>query len=262
MPPEKEVNFFSEDENFSKGMNWYLKEYFASNDSSKLRGEASVEYMCYDYVPKRIFSVLPDIKLISILRNPIDRAYSHYRMAVRRKLENLHFDICVGKLIQRGIVPDKLVDRERDFLMFGEYGRILSNYLRYFSKDQFKIVFTEELMNQPNAVMKDLFNFLEISNDISSEIFGKQYHVSGEKRFGILENILLSRFVKKPLRLVLPSQLRRYFGYWLITQFTVKPTKDHGPSSEIRHTVADYYRKDVALLRSLFKLKPPWEDFI
>ena len=87
MPPEKEVNFFSDAAKYSKGLAWYLDEYFGLSSPSKLWGEASPSYMSYDYIPKRISICLPSIKFVAILRDPVDRAYSHYRMSVERNLE-------------------------------------------------------------------------------------------------------------------------------------------------------------------------------
>ena len=68
MPPEKETNFFSNDTNYSQGGKWFISQYFRSADESKKWGEASPNYMCYDYVPARIHKIFPKIKLIAILK--------------------------------------------------------------------------------------------------------------------------------------------------------------------------------------------------
>ncbi len=261
MPFEKEINFFSNDNNFSNKITWYFKEYFASADPMKLFGEASPNYMGYDCVPERIFSAFPNVKLIAILRNPIERAYSHFTMSTRSKKKDRSFEKSIENLIKRGKVPDNLVDTEEEFIMFGEYGRIFSNYLKYFSKDKIKIVFIDDLQKDPCSVMNDIFRFLEVSDNFHSELFEEKFHVGGKKRFYLIEKFLMSSWIKNPLRLILPAQIRRTLGYWLITEFTVKPTKNPGPNQKIRQVLAEYYRNDVTVFKNLFELQPPWNEF-
>ena len=95
---EKEIHFF--DSNYNVGITWY-RSFFPtvfSKQFSKLRkekfvtGEASPMYIFNPIVSKRILSILPNVKLIAILRNPIDRAYSHYNMQVKNGYETLSFE--------------------------------------------------------------------------------------------------------------------------------------------------------------------------
>lgn len=261
MPPEKEINFFSDNAKFSQGVKWYFREYFNSADLSLICGEASPNYMCYDYVPKRIHRIFPEIKLIAILRNPIERAYSHYRMAVRKKIEDRPFDVCIRHLIERGNVSDDFRNEEIEFITFGEYGRILSKYLEFFPKNKLFLIFMENLVNEPVKYMRDIFNFLGVSTEFYSNIFGKKFHPGGEKRFSFLEKLLNLKWVKQPLRILLPPQLRRNLGYRLITQYTVRPTEDLGLSHQSQRILLEYYRDDVYLLENLYEIQVPWKEF-
>ena len=207
MEPGKETDFFSNNEKFSRGLNWYLNEYFNSANPPMLWGEASPQYMCFDSVPERIYSVLPNVKIIAILRNPVDRAYSHYRMAVHREKENRPFEACVRHLIERGRVSDAMVNVEREFILFGEYGRILSNYLRYFSKNQIKVVFMEEMAKLPVPLIRNVYNFLCVPDNFNSEIFGSRFHAGGEKRFRHLDEWV--RRIGKKYKNIVPSQTYR-----------------------------------------------------
>jgi len=261
MPREKETNFFSDDKKFILGVSWYMCEHFSSASSSMIWGEASPDYMCYDYVPERIYRTFPNIKLIAMLRNPVTRAYSHYRMAVRRKIEALPFDEYIKKLIARSNISDDFIDYAREFIMFGEYGRILSNYLKYFPINKIKLIFMENMIKEPMRNMKDIYSFLGVLNEFESGVFGKQYHKGGEARFIFLEKFLMHKWIKQPLRLLLPPKIRRPLGFWLITKLTVKTKMDSGPSQEIRQILKNYYSKDVELLESLFEIRVPWKEF-
>ncbi len=260
MVPGKEVDFFSNDDNFSKGLDWYINRHFDQKRSSQLWGEASPQYMCFNYVPERIHSLFPNVKLIAILRNPIDRAFSHYRMAKRREKVNSSFKVCIQYLIRRGKINDeKNIDLEKEFIMFGEYGRILLNYLNYFSKKSIKITFTENLRDDPIAVMKEIYNFLSIREEFNMDVIGKRFHVGGEKRFVSIKNVIMNN--RRYFRRIVPPRIRRSFRFWLETQFSVKPVEPPELSINVRNILKDYYRQDVALLEKTFNIKVPWTDF-
>ena len=92
LPSVKEDHFFDVDERFNKGLDWYLDQYFKDANNEKIVGSITPDYLFFNKCPKRIFNLLgKDIKLIIILRNPVDRAYSHYLMSKRRVMKNLIF---------------------------------------------------------------------------------------------------------------------------------------------------------------------------
>ena len=88
----KEPHFFDNSDNYKKGKEWYLKNYFSNIDSSQVIGEFTPTYLSSNLSPKRISETFgTNIKLIVILRNPIDRAYSHYLHTKRDEHEDLGF---------------------------------------------------------------------------------------------------------------------------------------------------------------------------
>ncbi len=87
MPQKKELHFFDWHENFAKGNDWYFKK-FQNSEKYLARGEITPNYIYKEYVPKRILDIIgKDVKLIFMLRNPADRAFSHYKMRVGRENE-------------------------------------------------------------------------------------------------------------------------------------------------------------------------------
>ena len=88
----KEIHFFNRDENYNKGIEWY-SEHFAGSEDYKRVGEVTPDYNYVPTVPGRIYKTLgKDIKLIFMLRNPVDRAYSNYWMSFRRGHERFSFE--------------------------------------------------------------------------------------------------------------------------------------------------------------------------
>src|SRR5680860_1100775 len=82
----KEVHFF--DQNYERGIDWYLQ-HFPGSDNSKAVGEATPAYLYYPEIAERIATTLPDVRILVLLRDPVDRAHSHYwhnRSVGREKL--------------------------------------------------------------------------------------------------------------------------------------------------------------------------------
>jgi hypothetical protein len=88
-PGAKEMHFF--DEHFAKGLDWYEAQ-FAEATPGAVVGEATPGYMYGEEVVDRMTTTLPDARYVAILRDPVDRAYSHYWHNVRRGRESLTFD--------------------------------------------------------------------------------------------------------------------------------------------------------------------------
>ncbi len=262
MPVKKEIEFFSREEYYSKGLTWY-GQWFLNCNRNNLVGEASPQYMFYDYVPERIFNVFPDVKLIVILRNPIDRAYSHYRMLKRRELENKNFSTLVLDLInrQKSLNGDEHFENH-EYFAFGEYGRILSNYLQFFDKKNIHISFSENLNINPVATVNEICDFLNIEYFSDNKHIKKKYHKSGDKRFPAFERwIKNASWIKRLIKFFIPKQTLHGLIFWFETQANVKATYHEGPNKNDRELLKKYYKSDVDLVLSTFDKKAPWADF-
>lgn len=95
---KKELHFF--DLRFPNGPAWY-RDQFPSLSPDTITGEASPYYLFHSHVPKRVFKLLPHVKLIVLLRNPVDRAYSHYYHAVKHGIETLPFERAIEQEDER-----------------------------------------------------------------------------------------------------------------------------------------------------------------
>jgi hypothetical protein len=263
-PATKEVEFFSNPERFERGLDWYWETYFAAAPDAVCKGEATTQYMMFPEVPRRIHDAFPTIKLLAVLRNPIDRAYSHYRMSVMRGHEARSFEECVEVLTHRSTNGDIAPDIHRDYLRLGEYGRILENYLGLFEREQFHLVFTEALDADPARLTRTVYEFLEVDPDFRPDNLSKRFNVSGERTMpAIGEN--LRRMVGRARRLPLLSRIiseDRYqaFKFWTRTELSVRRTQDAGPNAEMRARLAAHFAPDVARLRRQFGIDTPWAE--
>jgi hypothetical protein len=177
----KEIYFF--DKKFQKGLNWY-KSFFPTKlsisiqetkqKSKCLTCEATPRYLHYPHTPQRVFELLPNIKLIVLLRNPIDRAYSHYQMEVSSGNEELSFEDAIEQEEDR--IKDDMKKMENDenfysvyfyrksYLTRGIYHEQLKRWFKFFPKEKFLILKSEDLYSNPSKIYQKSLDFLGLKN--------------------------------------------------------------------------------------------------
>jgi len=273
MPGVKELSFFALPSLFSKGIDWYYEEHFSKADASLLWGEASPAYMTYAETPVRLWETIPEVKLVAILRNPVDRAFSHHQHLYRAGRETRDFDSCIYRLAERGTVSDDRIETSNgwhsEYVMDGEYGRLLENFLRYFPRDQLRIYFFEDLLSEPVSLMEDLYQWLGVDSKNPPSVVGKIYNPGGELRFPLFTKTLRSvikggtqvDWLNAMLRkLGLRSTLAKYW-FKFNTEIAVRHKVSEGPSDEERDFLVNHYRQDVKKLEEILGASTPWQEF-
>ena len=167
MPENKrpEPHFFLKEEEYSKGLDYYSEKYFAQWSGEKAAGEASTSYLYQSHVARRIHKHLPGVRLIAILRNPVDRAYSNYWVTVQNGLDDLPFEEAVGREGERINAPKSKLWEEvqpQAYIDRGYYYRQLSRYLEYYNREQFLILLFDDMVRSPDRVVRAVFRFLEV----------------------------------------------------------------------------------------------------
>jgi hypothetical protein len=155
-----ELHFFNNEENWRKGISWY-QSLFTHPD--KLQGEKSPGYLHTLISHERMASVVPNAKLLVLLRNPVDRAYSHWN----------HFNQIIDRSYDWGwiqtdfesaISPELTANREahRKILGNSRYIDQLSSLRRFFSAEQIHVCISERLRKDPDKEMSRIYRFLEV----------------------------------------------------------------------------------------------------
>lgn len=160
-----EPHFFLKSDEYAKGFSWYLQRYFSNCRGRPARGEASTSYLCHEFVAQRIRIHLPDIKLIAILRNPVDRAYSNYWHSVKYGHETLTFDDAIENESQRQAEQTDALMREIQpfsYIERGFYAKQLKNYLKHVSSEQMLVVLLEDIVQRPSSALNKIARFLDI----------------------------------------------------------------------------------------------------
>jgi len=214
IPSFKEPHFFDIPENFNNGIRWYEKNYF-KDANTKVVADFTPSYFFDKEAPKRIFESLGGkVKFVVILRNPVDRAYSHYLHSKRDDHEDLEFKEALmnesSRLKKYEKNGDYLSYLRQSYVSQGLYSDMLERYLEYFSLDNFLFIqFEGEFIKHREETIIKILNFLEIENfDLKIDI--KSNPASKEKS-KTLKRIMKKRgWWRKILKFLVPSiQLRQ-----------------------------------------------------
>lgn len=142
--PPREVGFFHLDRDAPLGEYTRL---FEGIGRGTLCGERSTTYFASPWAPQRIAATVPDARLIFLLRDPVERALSHYWHRVLRLREGRSFE-------------DAIRDGKSAILVDGDYRQALDRYFRLFDRRRIKVVLFEELVTQPETTLNDVADFL------------------------------------------------------------------------------------------------------
>jgi len=173
-----ELGFF--DSNFHLGLNWYRSLFPTTFEKNRIKSKYG-HFMTYDVTPfyiynphvaQRILDVLPHVKIISILRNPVDRAYSNYYLGVRSGDEKRTFENTIDsdlKLIQEhenDSKNDNYFEQiiGKSYLARGFYAEQLQLWMDKFPKEQLLVISSEDLASKTADTLTTIFDFLGLPN--------------------------------------------------------------------------------------------------
>ncbi|MBB4062401.1 sulfotransferase domain-containing protein [Salinibacter ruber] len=149
----KETWFFSR--NYNRGIEWFAS-HFEHYEGETAIGEGST-VLSSPEAPERIASHLPNVQLICILRNPIERAFSQY-----------HYYLYTGNVVEirafGEVIRDESSEFGRDLIDRGRYIRHLRRYEKYFSRDQIKVVFHRALRNDAQNLLRHLYEVIGVDS--------------------------------------------------------------------------------------------------
>lgn len=162
MAGKKEINFFSDTETHNRGNGWYAGHF--KNDGN-LWGDASPNYLDREekYV-ERMKDVIPDVKFIVSIRNPIDRAYSaynHYMQNLSKSRKHTGW-LRPGESFDENISAEESLGFVKGMVGMGFYVDKLKYLLKYYNRNQIHIVIQEKMYVNPEEIYNEIFSFLDV----------------------------------------------------------------------------------------------------
>ena len=256
MSPIKETNFLEKDwEKVGKEQSLYNSngidtwekycQLFAGAKDEIALGEASPNYLFhYKSSVERILKYVPEAKLIAILRNPIERAYSDYLMHIRDEIgEQLSLKAEI-----------ELRPRSSFLLKKGFYSTQLQYYFEHFDKSQIKIYLYDDLKANSVKLMQDLYKFIGVDNsfypDMSEKVQTAQIPKSRLVNKLLRKQNPVRSFVAKNLKLFLPEAQRQKLRSQLI-KLNSDGKEKAKLSQEERKLLQDLYQEEIVSLQEL-----------
>jgi hypothetical protein len=176
IPDGPNPNYFSH--KFSRGEEWYMSLFEQAKNEKEL-GEKSTSYIIYPQSAKRIYNYNPNAKIIFVLRDPVERAFSHYKMKLRRG--------DVGENV------DSVLSKKSPLVQEGLYTKHTSRYLDYFDDSKVHILLFDDLEDNPIQFIMKIYSILGVNSDFIPKMAHQRYHVTKSRpRFQRLYNTLVA----------------------------------------------------------------------
>lgn len=235
MPRLKELGFFQVDEEFERGLSVLLRQHYQGAQGFLARGEATPTYLYNEFVAERIAVTLPvsSHRFLVLFRDPVERAYSAYLHMVRLKVETETFERGL-ELEPVRIRDDIYRSYSHAYVQAGMYARFLEPWIERFGRPRVLPVFSEELRNDPAAVMREICEFLEVDPGFEFDA-SRRLNVASDTRFGLLP--LLWR-TPTPVKRVLNAAISHRVRGNIMQYIGEKDTKPMKPSPMNEATAA------------------------
>lgn len=247
----KETFYFQDDEKFSDGLAGYLS-YFPNYNGQPVTGGIEPSYMPLEKVPERLAELLgKEVRILACLRNPVDRAYSHYWMNRRKGFESLSFEAALVAETER-IKSGDSEQLRYGYVRSGLYAKHLRRYFDVFDPSHIKVIsFEQDLISATEDTIKLILKFLGVQ-ELALDVEEKA-NTARMPRAPVVSKLLYKRNGKPSLlRWALPSKrLRSALRSYLEKPFT-PPKLDVATRTEIFDR---YFSADVRQLEAMLGAK-------
>ena len=205
-------------------------------------GEATAAYLRDPATPKRIHEAVPGARIIMLLRDPVERAFSHYLARVREGFQLLSF--------QEALREDRYNDT---YLEPGFYAQQVKRYLDTFGPERVKILIFEEFIQDTKGAVSDVLRFLGVNGQPSVSV-GKAYNAFAMPRVRWAYRFLKNRWARRAGRALIPGPLRMLVRERVLLKRVSKPAMPQ----EAKKLLEDLYREDVIKLKEILGRTLPW----
>ena len=207
-------------------------------------GEASTSYLWLANAAQEIHMLQPRGRIIAVLRDPVERAYSQYWQEVRLGQEHLSFEKALVEETER---MHQGVWHGRYYTECGRYASQLQRYLRLFGAERVRVYLFEDLVSDPLGVCRDVFEFLEVFPETPVRV-DRVYNSGGAPSSQLLARLFRAQKIKEPFKKLLPESFRRDLGD-RIRASNNKPVPEMAPETEAR--LREAFQEEVLHLEEL-----------
>jgi hypothetical protein len=262
LPKCKETHFFDNDDEYRRGLQYYKGKYFNSADDEKIAGEVTPSYMYLEHVPSRLSEAFgPRLKMVFLLRHPVERAYSQYWMHYSRGIESASFGEAVRREVRRRRRLEKKeikkLNREkkiRNYVERGFYAKKIKVFREYFDEENMKFVIFEEFIDNIEEETKKIFSFLDIKEDsrIKYNISSNESKVPTSRW---IEKLKRRKKVIKAAKLLVPNEWVRSKIKETVDRMNLSRGKCKKINKKSYNYLLNIYKNDIEQLESMIGRK-------
>ena len=247
----KEPNYFSSEELNDQGLYYKAKvisklesyhKIFIQEKDHQLLGEASVSYLFYQNVPLKIYKYNPTAKIIILLRNPIERAHSHYLMDYRLG----HTKISLDAILNDSSVKDHALLYQQ-YIELGFYYNQVKRYVDVFGHDNVCVMLYDQLKENNEELTNNIIRFLNV--DLNHGInFKNPYNRSKSSTNKIIQKLYSLTFIRKSVSFLFPNSIISYINKIFFNN------KENSLSTRLEDKLYNLYSEDILLLEKMLKI--------
>ncbi|MCK5026832.1 MAG: sulfotransferase domain-containing protein [Candidatus Pacebacteria bacterium] len=176
--PIKEIHYFSRERNFKKGIGWY-EDIFNGCKEGLLKGEFSTTYLYDKKTPEKIKKEFPYAKIIISLRNPVERAYSHYRNEIK------------GGHIPEDQTFRGAMESDESIVGQGMYYDQVKKYIDLFGKENVLVLILDDSKKDPRGFIKNILEFLNVDTSFTPSMLEREVNIARTPCFVWIERIMM-----------------------------------------------------------------------
>lgn len=266
---------------WTDGIEKYEEFFSHKKEDNFLRLEASAEYLYSKGTPKRIKELLPNAKIVFLLREPVSRVISWYKFAkqradipaemtldryIEKQLQSNHFQLAKQQRVTLDQNQDKSIPPSFFFsaLEHGCYSAYLQPYFDILGRDNVHIAFYEELCNDPKSVLEAICSFADIEpdfyNDYNFQVFNRSEtmkNASLHGAYGKLRTSIRKYTHNLPIHYWL-RMMRKWFDAKVYYRLNTRPSEQLEISPAIQTKLKNYYQTEIETLENLLDRPVPW----
>jgi hypothetical protein len=194
MSSPKELNFFIEERNWPRGAEWYARHF---DPRARVRGEASPNYTAYPQhmgVPERMASLVPEARLIYIVRDPLERIEAHWVHNYAKRRE-------------KGDLRATLSHPNTSYIVRSQYFMQLQQFLKHFSAERLLVLDQHDLRNRRLETLRQVFEFLGVDAAFQHPKFEQERHRTARKKRSTRLGVRLQRISRRRYGRLIPGKV-------------------------------------------------------
>ncbi len=247
----KDYGFFTRDDFYGQGFAWLSSVYEEVFREEEVILQGSVHYIFFEKALRRIKQFNPEAKFILLLRNPVERAISAYEYAVKFNYEHLPINEAFSKEEERLKDDDIQVLSQLTYKHHGLYFEQIQTFLKYFQKEQLKVILYDDIATQPKKALMNTYKFLEVDPNFTPDF--KSFNNTGELRSksfqkavfgnGAIRNFLVQKVAKK----ILPHKLVSKLKWKIIDMNTNEKASNYLDKTDasLKEELTKFFKKDI-----------------